>query len=231
MTEATRNTDIHVAIVEDDARYRESLVTLFTHSPGYDVAAVFGSASAAVEAARDDAARDDAAWDVILMDIDLGERVTGIEATSRIKEVMPAVKIIMVTVFEDSTAILQAICAGADGYMLKKSSAKDLRAQVRAVVDGASPLTAGVARTVLDLVRTLGADKAEAATAPTRLNLTEREQDVLRCLVQGNSYKQVADQLEVRIDTVRSHIRNLYKKLQVNSAAEAVSRALREGLV
>jgi DNA-binding NarL/FixJ family response regulator len=134
------------------------------------------------------------------------------------------------TVFEHPATVLQAICAGADGYLVKSAPPEELLAQLTAVMSGGSPLTAGVARTVLDLVRRFG-PTASGADGPTRLNLTEREQQVLRGLVDGLSYKQVAAHLGVSLDTVRSHVRGMYGKLQVHGAAEAVRRAIEERLV
>ncbi len=223
---------VNVVIVEDDARYRASLETLFNHAPGFNLVASFGRVTAAVaEARRIVAGESRERWDLVFMDIDLGEDITGIDGTREIKQIAPDVAVVMITVFEEPTTILQAICAGADGYLLKKTSAKRILDQARAVVAGDAPMTPGVARTMLDLVRKLGASQAEAAAAPARLGLSERERDVLRCLVDGNSYKQVAANLDIKLDTVRSHIRQLYKKLQVHSAAEAVSKAIRDGLV
>src|SRR5262249_9422512 len=122
--------------------------------------------------------------------------------------------------------------AGADGYLLKKARARKIVEGLRAVADGGAPLTAEVARKVLDVLRTLNARPSAAGEAsPTRFDLTEREQDVLRALVNGFSYKQAADALGISLGTVRSHIGSIYRKLQVHNVAEAVSRALRQRLV
>jgi DNA-binding NarL/FixJ family response regulator len=218
--------DVNVVIVEDNARYRAGLEQLFDHAPGFRVAATFGSAADAVVDTSD-------TWDLVMMDIEM-PRMDGIEGARRLKAAHPGLLIVMLTVFEEPKTILQAICAGADGYMLKKSSAKDLIAAARAIVDGGAPLTPGVAKAVLGLLRQ-GGGEADAsddkAAAPTRLSLTNREQDVLRCLVDGHGYKQAAAALDISIETVRSHVKKLYKKLQVHSVGEAVSRAIREGLV
>lgn len=219
---------IRVATIEDDARYRASLEALLRLSPGMELAGSFGSPAQALAALERNGDRAD--WDVLLMDLEL-PGMSGIEATRRIKGLCPQTSIVVLTVFEEPATVLEAICAGADGYLTKATPPEELLAQLRAVVDGGSPLTAGVAHTVLDLLRHVGPDRATARLAPgERLELSEREREVLRCLVEGMAYKQVADRLDISIDTVRTHIRRIYKKLQVHSVAEAVSRALREGL-
>jgi DNA-binding NarL/FixJ family response regulator len=138
----------------------------------------------------------------------------------------------MLTMFEEPSTILEAISAGADGYLLKRSNSRELLDQLRSISQGGAPLTSGVARTVLDLLRSgdgrfAGAEDA----APGGLSLTEREQEVLRCLVNGSSYQEAADELGVTIHTIRFHIKGVYGKLQVHSVAEAVRRAVRERLV
>jgi DNA-binding NarL/FixJ family response regulator len=114
--------------------------------------------------------------------------------------------------------------------MLKRSTAPELLRQLRAAAEGGSPLTSGVARTVLNLVRQ-NLPSAPSKPGPSRLDLTEREQEVLRCLVDGLAYKEAAERLDVSIDSVRTHVRGIYRKLQVHSVGAAVSRALRDGLV
>lgn len=220
---------IRVASIEDDGRYRSSLDALLRLSPGIELAGSFASPAAAFEALESDASS--TRWDVILMDLELPE-MSGIEATRRIKLILPGTPVVILTVFEDPPTILQAICAGAHGYLTKDTPPDELLAQIRAVADGGSPLTAGVASTVLDLLRHMGAVAApDQDGSSQRLSLTAREQEVLRCLMTGMAYKQVAARLDISIDTVRSHIRRIYEKLQVHNVAEAVTRALREGLV
>lgn len=229
-------TTIPVVTVEDDPRYRSGLETLLAHSPTFELVGSYHSPRAAL-AALDEHQRQGAPvpWRLVLMDLDLPE-MSGIECTRRIKERLPDVTVVVLTVFEDRGSIIEAICAGADGYLLKRTPADRVLSQLHAVLDGGSPLSAGVARTMLDLVRHLGAGPDQhAATAGGRNAaaplFTEREHEVLACLVAGRSYKTIAAELGISIDTVRSHIRHIYGKLQVHSVAEAVSRALREGLV
>lgn len=237
---------IRVVTVEDDPQYRSSLELLFHHADDFDLVDSFGSPAAAlarldgqVAAARQahsaissEPAGDGAAspWDLVLMDVDL-PGMDGIACTRRIKQMLPAAAVVVLTVFEERSVIIEAICAGADGYLLKRTPAAELLTQLRAISAGGAPISAGVARTVLDLVRHLDPDSRGRSTGVAGVDLTDRELEVLRCLVQGMSYKRVAQHLDISLDTVRSHIRAVYSKLQVHSVAEAVSRALRDGLV
>ncbi len=223
---------IDVIAVEDDRRFRAGLETLFAHAPGFRLAASFGSAEAALEAVRLARLRGrEPDWELALMDLQL-PGIGGIEATRRLKRLLPGITIVVLTVFEEPRTVLEAIRAGADGYLLKQTPPAELLAELRAVRAGGAPLTAGVARTVLDLLRGEAGGRAAGRTAaPGRLDLTDREQEVLRCLVQGLAYKQAAARLGISIDTVRAHVRSIYGKLRVHSAAEAVGRAVRERLV
>jgi DNA-binding NarL/FixJ family response regulator len=221
---------IHVAVVEDDPRYRQSLTTLLSHVSGFALSGAFSAPQPAL--AEVDAAQRrgrEVPWSLVLMDVEL-PGMSGIEATRRLKALAPEVAVVVLTVFEEPATILQAICAGADGYLLKRTPGDELLLQLRSVVAGGSPLTAGVARTVLGLLRS-NAPTPLPSQSPTRLQLTDREHEMLKGLVQGMAYKQIADAVGISLDTVRTHIRGVYRKLQVHSVAEAVGRAIREGLV
>jgi DNA-binding NarL/FixJ family response regulator len=227
--------DLRVVIIEDDPRYRHSLETLFSNTPGFRLGASFGSAYATLQELENrERAGQDSLWQLALVDIEL-PGMNGIEATRRLKRYLPALTVVMLTVFEEPATILEAITSGADGYLLKKTPAPELLAQLKAIASGGSPLTPDVARTVLSLLRENTrkgiSGKFFKAASPTRLDLTEREHAVLQGLVKGLSYKQVATTLNISIDTVRTHIRAVYRKLQVHSVAEAVARAIREKLV
>lgn len=214
---------VQVMIVEDDVRYRTSLRALCARSPGLEVAGAFGDARAALDWCRGR----EQPYGIALMDLGL-PGLSGIETTRRLKADYPRAAVIALTVFEEPKTILDAICAGADGYLLKKTPARELIAQIHSIAEGAAPMSAGIARSVLGLVRELGG----GATAPSaRLSLTEREHDVLRGLVGGLAYKEVAVNLDVSLDTVRTHVRRLYDKLQVHNVAAAVAKAIRDGLV
>jgi len=219
--------DIRVAIVEDDPTYRATLEMVLTTAPGFQVVKSCASAEEAVRAFGGRVAPIPRPQ-LALVDIDL-PGMDGIELVRWLKERFDDVDAVMLTAFEQPATILAAIQAGADGYILKSTPFDEFFALLRAVASGGSPLSAAVARTVLDVVRRdqVSARRSSAAS----LGLTTRELDVLRSLVDGNSYKQVADDLGISIHTVRTHVRGLYRKLQVHSVGEAVSRALREGVV
>lgn len=221
---------IRVATVEDDLRYRASLETLLRRSPGFTLAGSFPSAEAMLgEIARGTTARRRCPWDVVLMDLEL-PGASGLEATRELKRRHPEVRVLVLTVFEEPATVLEAICAGADGYVLKHTPPRQLLEQLGSIVSGGAPLTSGIARTVLALLRAT-AETGGSAAAPSRLRLTSREQEVLRGLVDGLAYKQVAARLGVSLDTVRTYVRSIYSKLQVHSVAEAVGRALRERIL
>jgi DNA-binding NarL/FixJ family response regulator len=226
--------DLRVAVVEDDPRFRASLETLLTHAEGFRLAGSFGSLLALLgEAERAVESPTGPAWDLVLMDLRL-PGMDGVEATRRLKKIHPRIPVVMLTVFEEPATILDSICGGADGYLLKRTSAPEILEQLRSVALGGAPLTSRVARTVLDILRSEASSPAarrrRKGSTVAGLDLTERERDVLRCLVEGRSYKEVAAELGITDGTVRSHIRSVYRKLQVHNVAEAVSRAVRERL-
>ena len=218
---------IRLATVEDDSRYRAGLHTLFEHAGGFRLVDSFPSADAALAVLRDRVRQgQDAGWDLVLMDLEL-PGMGGIAGTRALKQAAPAVTVVVLTVFEESHTVLDAICAGADGYLVKRSRPAEILDELRSVMAGGAPLSAGVARTVLNLLRRqAGGQRPQEA-----FDLTEREREVLQGLVEGLAYKEVAHHLGISHDTVRSHVRGVYAKLQVHSVAEAVSRAIRDGLV
>ena len=158
--------------------------------------------------------------EVILMDIDMPE-VDGITGTLIIKSGFPNIFVIMLTVFEDPDKIIKAICAGADGYLLKKSTPDEIYKAIQDVKEGGAPMTPLVAKKVIQKF-----PKSQPVNLADTFSLSPREAEILNCLIDGNSYKQVAANLEISIDTVRSHIKKIYQKLQVQSATEAVAKAL-----
>jgi DNA-binding NarL/FixJ family response regulator len=161
--------------------------------------------------------------DVILMDIDM-PGVNGVEAVKRIRKINQEIPIIMITVFEDNENIFNALCAGASGYILKKSIDKELTSAITMVLAGGAPMTGIVAKKVLTMLPQKQQDQEKT-------NLTSKESTILQFLVNGYSYKMIAADLQISIDTVRFHIKKIYDKLHVHSATEAVSKAIRDRLV
>jgi len=222
-----------VAIVEDHPGFRETLGAFVSHLPDFELTDTFGAAEPALEeAARRSRSGNHLGWDLVLMDVEL-PRVSGIEATRRLRELAPEIPVVVLTVFESPEVILEAIAAGASGYVLKKTNARDLATLLRSVAEGGAPMSPSVAAKVLEFVRR-GAAAASAvpdANRPSRLDLTEREADVLRRLAEGRTYAKAAEDLGVTESTVRTHVRAIYRKLQVHSVAAAVRKAVQSGLV
>ncbi|MFT6335155.1 MAG: DNA-binding NarL/FixJ family response regulator [Saprospiraceae bacterium] len=163
--------------------------------------------------------------DVILMDINM-PNVHGIEGLKLVKKAYPHIKVIMQTIFEEEGKILEAISSGADGYIIKQKSPMKLIEGINEVMAGGAPMTPSVAFKVLKLFNT-----TQKISVTSNIVLTTREKEILNLLVEGYSYKMIADKCFISYATVNKHISNIYSKLQVNSVAAAVSKALREGLV
>lgn len=202
-------------IYEDNAKLRQSLCMLINGQQDYEVVGGFPNCNHVMNEVSK------AHPDIVIMDIDM-PGTNGIEGVRKIKEYNPDIYILMYTVFEDDDRIFDSLCAGANGYVLKKSPPSKLIEALRELSEGGAPLTPTVARKVL-----------ERLNQPHRLryHLSDREKDVLRLLVQGYSYKKIASDCHISIDTVRSHVRNIYTKLHVNCGREAVVKALKERIV
>ncbi|MCC6460324.1 MAG: response regulator transcription factor [Saprospiraceae bacterium] len=209
---------MRVIVFEDNRDLREGMTFLLQATPGLTLAGAFSDC-------RDLPTQIPALQpDVVLMDIDM-PGITGIEATPLLKALRPACQVLMLTVFEDEDKIFQAIRNGASGYLLKRTPPGEIIKAIFDVHRGGSPMTASVARKVLHFFQ------EPAKTAPNDYQLSARELDILKGLVKGFSYKLIADEFFISVDTVRSHIRHIYDKLQVNSKTEAVLKAIREKLV
>jgi DNA-binding NarL/FixJ family response regulator len=221
--------DARLAIVEDDVRYRRSLEVWLQYAEGFEAVQSFGSAESLYRELSDLERRGaEPPWDLVLMDIKLPGN-DGIEATRRLKAFAPDVPVVMLTMLEDPPLILQAIGAGASGYLLKKAGTKDMLTALNGIMDGGAVLTPAVARHVLRWIREPDASTRRASLmAP---ELTDRECEVLTCLVDGLTYAESAERLGISFETVRTHIRNVYRKLHVQNARQAVRRALDDGLV
>ncbi|MGZ8545717.1 MAG: response regulator, partial [Flavisolibacter sp.] len=162
---------------------------------------------------------------IVLMDIEM-PGMNGIEATKLIKQHFPGVHVLIQTVFFEDEYIFNAICAGASGYILKSTTPQGYLQAIDDVNDGGSPMTPGIARRMLELFR-----NNLMPVVSVDYNLSQQEKKVLQLLVDGKSYKMIAADLFIAFDTVKSHVRNIYAKLHVNSGTEAVSKALRDKIV
>jgi len=162
--------------------------------------------------------------DVVLMDIDM-PAVNGVNAVKMIRNIYKDLPVIMLTVFDDNENIFKAICAGASGYILKMYATEEVPAGIRNVLKGGAPMTGSIAKKVLMMVPQAKTQEQE------KCNLTAKETAILQLLVNGYSYKMIAAEVKISIDTVRFHIKKIYDKLHVHSATEAVSRTLRDKLL
>jgi DNA-binding NarL/FixJ family response regulator len=209
------NQDIRVALVEDQSGLRESLEKTLSSAQGIVLVGAFSDAEQALREIPEKKPQ------VVIMDINL-PGMSGVDCVRNLVERIPDVMIVMLTVFDNSDAIFQSLKNGACGYLHKPIRGRDIIAAIRDVAAGGSPMSARIARMV---VQTFSKSPPKVQ-APTQ-SLTEREQAVLNLILEGYLYKQIADQLDLSVYTVNFHIRNIYGKLQVHSRAEAVAK-LRE---
>ncbi|PVD53453.1 two-component system response regulator [Terrimonas sp.] len=208
---------ISVIIFEDNERLRESLVFLLGNSGEYKVVADYNNCNDASNVARLYKP------DVVLMDIDMpGE--SGIKGVSMVKEASPHTAVIMYTVFEDDEKLFNCLCAGANGYLLKKVSPERLFSAIKEVVEGGAPMSPSIARKVLN---SFDRSKMKA----NQYQLTARELEVLQFLTRGYSSKMIGAELGISFDTARSHLKNIYNKLHVNCGKEAIVKALSEHIL
>src|ERR1700722_11533888 len=209
--EARVKTPVRVALVEDQPEVRESWSRLLNSFSDFECVCVCASGEEALRVIPQEEP------DVILMDIFL-PRMSGIECTSRLKEVLPQAQIIILTAMDDQELVFLALEAGADGYLLKRTKPADLRAALLDVLGGGAPMTGQIARRLIESFR----KKARARDDTVRLSV--REEQILLLLSQGYSNKLIADKLELSIDTVCSHLKHVFFKLHVSSRTEAVVR-------
>jgi len=209
---------IKILIYDDNEALRISLEALIMEDEELEILALMPNA----ETVETDIA--EMRPDVVLMDIDM-PLVNGVEAVRRIRLLNEKLPVIMLTVFDDNENIFNAICAGASGYILKRYASEEIPGAIRMVLTGGAPMTGSVARKVLMMVPPAKTPDQE------RSNLTEKETAILQFLVNGFSYKMIAAELGISIDTVRFHIKKIYDKLHVHSATEAVSKAIKDKLV
>jgi len=209
---------IRIVLIEDERRTREGLAALIGGSPGMQVVARYGSGEEALE---DVAARRP---DVVLTDLGL-PGIQGVDVVASLRQLLPDVPIVILTVHGEDHFVFDALCAGACGYLLKDVEPARLLAAIREVHLGGAPMSPEVARRVVSLFRTFTSPQSGQS------GLSERELQVLRLLAEGHSYKTCADRLAISIDTIRFYVRRIYERLHVHSKSEAVVKALRGGWI
>jgi DNA-binding NarL/FixJ family response regulator len=210
-------TAIQILIYEDNVLLRESLTNLLALTGEYQVLASFPDCTDVVNQVKL------LKPDVILMDIDL-PGINGIEAVQLIRKFDPQVQIIMLTVFDDNSHVFDAMYAGANGYLLKKYISDKLLHSIQEVLQGGAPMSPSIARLIISSLQ-------QPVVAAKDYQLTNREKEILQLLSSGNSFKMIAAELSISLDTVRTHIKHIYDKLHVRSQIEAVSKAIQEKLV
>ena len=204
---------ISVIIVEDDSEIRESLSLLINGTPDFECLESFEDAESSLKWLNEEIP------DVVLMDIGL-PGISGIEAIKKIKEKYPSLDVLVLTIHENDEYVFDALCAGATGYLTKDTLPAKILEGIKEVYNGGAPMSTQIARMVI------GSFKIEPSP-----DLTKRETEVLTELCNGSSYKMIADTLFISEETVRKHIKNIYRKLEVHSKSEAVAKAIRDKLV
>lgn len=204
---------IRIAVVEDDKMVREVLDILLNGTPGFMCVAVYGNGEDAV------AGLPAVNPDVVLMDINL-PGMNGIECITRLKELDLPMLFIMLTIFEDSDAIFQSLSAGASGYLVKQTPPARLLEAIQDVYQGGSPMSREIARKVIQSFQ------HPPSQTGIENNLTKREEEILSYLVKGRLYKEIADSMFIGVETVRTHLRHIYEKLQVRTRSEAIVKFL-----
>ena len=213
------NREIRVVIFEDSQSLRISLFHLINESPGFKCVAAHEDCLNLLE----DIAKDGP--DIVLMDIQM-PGINGIEAVGMLKEKYPNLKILMQTIFEDNEKIFQSILAGASGYILKNTSPARILEFIKETYEGGAPMSPTVATKVLKMMV-----QQSPAGKQSSFDLSDREKEILSFLVEGMSYKMIADACFISIETVSGHIKNIYKKLQVHSKSVAVVKAIKSKII
>lgn len=211
---------LRVVIFDDNINVRESIKLLLSTTDTLELVDAFdtyGSLIESIESSKPE---------VVLMDIDM-PGINGIEGVGLLRRHYPELPVLMLTGFEDDDKVFSSICAGANGYILKNTRMDLLIHQILEVHQGGAPMTPVIARKVLTQFARVQPDVPNTEA----FNLSKREQDVLHLLVKGKSYKMIADELSISYETVHSHIKKLYQKLQVNSVGEAVSKTINQKIL
>jgi len=210
---------LKVVVFEDNAQLREMLFQVINLTDGFSCTGAYPDAMDLEFKIRRSQP------EIVLMDIDM-PGISGIEAVRIIREKFPEVQVMMQTVFEDNEKVFDSICAGASGYLLKNSLSEQIISAIRELKNGGAPMSPGIATKVIHRFQ-----EQNPYIKGEDFKLTEREKEVLTCLVKGMSYKMIADACFVSVDTVKFHIKKIYEKLHVNSKSEAVVKAMKNKIV
>jgi len=213
---------IRVAVFEDNKLVRDSFETILNGTDGFTCTGAFSSCNNL----RPDIERSKP--DVVLMDIEM-TGMSGIEATKKIKDQYPEIKILIQTVFEDDEKIFAAICAGASGYMIKKTTPAKLIEALQEVYNGGAPMSPGIASRVLTLFQKFAPPQQQATDESA--SLSKREKEILLLMMEGDNYHTIAKKCFLSYDTVRTHVRSIYKKLHVASVNQAIVKAFKQRLI
>jgi DNA-binding NarL/FixJ family response regulator len=204
-----------ISIYEDNTRLSDLVVLMIENTDGFEVVGTHGDTTNVIEEIKTEQP------DVIVMDIDM-PNANGMEGVLKIKQLKSNHKVLMHTVFDDDDRLFECLRRGADGYILKRDSSTMLIQAIKDVINGDAPMSPGIARKMLNTFQ---------QTNIVNYELTHREIEVLQSLALGNSYKLIAAENDISIETVRRHLQNIYHKLHVKSATEAISKAIREKIV
>ncbi len=210
---------INVVVVEDKDIIREGIQSLLDTSEGFKCVGAYPDCESMLENI------DEAEVDIILMDIGL-PGMSGIEGTRKVKELFPSIEVIVLTIHEESEKVFEALISGACGYLTKTTPHEEILLSIKDAYQGGSPMNSHIAKKMVQLLRAFDEQKK----ADQKL-LSQREQEILSALAEGNAYKQIAEQLYISTHTVRYHIRNIYEKLNVNSQSAAIALAIKKGLI
>ena len=208
---------VNIWLIEDNSSYRKSLASVINNTPGMASTQAFSNCEKALKAMETEALPD-----IILLDIGL-PGMSGIKGIQKFKSLSPETQIVVLTIYDDSDTVFDALCEGASGYLLKDSSQTKIVDSIKEVLAGGAPLSMHIAQKVLQLF-------AKLKNKKTNYGLTERENEILHFIVSGLTKQQIADQLFLSFHTVNTHIKNIYKKLQVNTKAAVISKVYKENL-